>query len=89
MGNNGSGDFLYAANFASGQIDVFNSAFAPASLAGNFTDPNLPSGFAPFNVKISAENFTSLMLSRTLAKHDDVSERVTALWMCSTSTETF
>jgi uncharacterized protein (TIGR03118 family) len=44
---------LYAANGASGAIDVFNSGFAPAVNlpAGAFTDPNLPKGFVPFNVQ--------------------------------------
>jgi len=30
---------------------VFNSSFAPVTLAGNFVDPNLPKGFVPFNVQ--------------------------------------
>jgi uncharacterized protein (TIGR03118 family) len=51
IGNNGSGDFLYAANFANATIDVFDSSFGAAALGGSFTDPNLPSGFAPFNVQ--------------------------------------
>src|SRR5207244_3650859 len=51
IGNNGSGDFLYAANFHAGTVDVFNSAFSPTSLSGNFTDPTLPAGFAPFNIQ--------------------------------------
>jgi uncharacterized protein (TIGR03118 family) len=43
---------LYAANFkAGGGINVFDSSFAPTTLAGNFTDPNLPSGYAPFNIQ--------------------------------------
>jgi uncharacterized protein (TIGR03118 family) len=43
---------LYAANFkAGGGINVFNSSFAPTTLAGNFTDPNLPAGYAPFNIQ--------------------------------------
>ena len=47
-----TGTRLYAANGASGAIDVFNSSFAPVNLgAGAFTDPNLPSGFVPFNVQ--------------------------------------
>jgi len=41
---------IYAANFNSGKIDVFNSTFSPSTAAGGFTDPNLPSGFAPFNI---------------------------------------
>ncbi len=43
---------LYAANDAgTGSINAFNSGFAPVSLAGNFTDPNLPTGLVPFNVQ--------------------------------------
>jgi uncharacterized protein (TIGR03118 family) len=42
---------LYAANGAAGTIDVFDSAFVPVHLPGGFTDPNLPSGFVPFNVQ--------------------------------------
>jgi len=34
IGTTASGDFLYAANFQSGSIEVFNSNFAPATLAG-------------------------------------------------------
>jgi len=41
---------IYAANFNSGKIDVFNSTFSPATAVGGFTDPNLPAGFAPFNI---------------------------------------
>jgi len=45
-----SGNNLYAAN-SLGTINVFNSSFAPTTLAGNFTDPNLPAGFHPYNVQ--------------------------------------
>lgn len=47
-----AGDYLYAANFTGGTVDVFDAAFAPASLgAGAFTDPGLPSGYAPFGIQ--------------------------------------
>ena len=43
---------LYAANNAgAGGINVFNSSFAPVTLAGNFVDPFLPAGLVPFNVQ--------------------------------------
>jgi len=52
IGNNGSGNFIYAANSAgAGGIVVFNSSFAQVSLAGSFVDPNLPAGYVPFNVQ--------------------------------------
>jgi uncharacterized protein (TIGR03118 family) len=46
--------FLFAANFASGKVDVFNNAFQPVTTGsgtfpGMFSDAD--SGFAPFNVK--------------------------------------
>ena len=50
FGNNGTGNFLYAANFFAGTVDAFDKNFQPAVLAGSFTDPNLPAGYAPFNI---------------------------------------
>jgi uncharacterized protein (TIGR03118 family) len=50
IGTSANGATLYAANFKTGNIDVFDGKFAPATLAGNFTDPTLPAGFAPFNI---------------------------------------
>jgi uncharacterized protein (TIGR03118 family) len=46
---NTAGTRIYAAD-ASG-INVFGSSFAPVSLPGAFTDPNLPAGLVPFNVQ--------------------------------------
>jgi uncharacterized protein (TIGR03118 family) len=49
---NSAGTRLYAANSAgTGSIDVFDNLFAPVSLPGAFTDPNLPAGYVPFNVR--------------------------------------
>ncbi|OJT19769.1 TIGR03118 family protein [Archangium sp. Cb G35] len=48
---NGTGFFLYATDFRNGKIDVFDSTFAPATLPGSFTDPFIPSGFAPFGIQ--------------------------------------
>jgi len=49
---NGAQTRLYAANDAGGSVDVFDSSFAPLSLApGAFLDPFLPTGLVPFNVQ--------------------------------------
>jgi PEP-CTERM putative exosortase interaction domain/TIGR03118 family protein len=45
----GAGARLYAANFGTGVVDVFNGSFAP--VPGGFIDPTLPAGYAPFNVQ--------------------------------------
>jgi uncharacterized protein (TIGR03118 family) len=47
----GGFDYAYAANFATGKIDVLKGTNATPDLAGNFTDPGLPAGYAPFNVQ--------------------------------------
>jgi uncharacterized protein (TIGR03118 family) len=41
---------LYAANFKSGTVDVFDGDFNKVSSSATFVDPTLPSGYAPFNV---------------------------------------
>jgi uncharacterized protein (TIGR03118 family) len=47
----GGNAYLYAANFRSGAIDVFKGSAGAPDLAGSFTDPGLPSGYAPFNIQ--------------------------------------
>lgn len=52
IGTNASGQTqLYAANLAQGTIDVFDSNFHAVTTSGRFTDANLPSDFAPFNIQ--------------------------------------
>jgi uncharacterized protein (TIGR03118 family) len=50
LATNARGLFLYATNFRAGTIDVFDSAFHPAKLAGTFSDPTPPPGYAPFGI---------------------------------------
>jgi len=49
--SNSSGTFLFASDFKNNTIDVFNSSYAKVSLSGSFTDPNLPVGYAPYNIQ--------------------------------------
>ena len=51
IASKGGTTMLYAANFHAGTIDVFNDSFAPVTVPGGFADPNLPAGFAPFNIQ--------------------------------------
>ncbi|HXT59937.1 MAG TPA: TIGR03118 family protein [Pirellulales bacterium] len=50
LADDGPQTLLYAANFHQGTVDVFDSTFAPETLPGGFVDPNLPAGFAPYNI---------------------------------------
>jgi uncharacterized protein (TIGR03118 family) len=51
IGSIGSVNYLYAANFHSGTVDVFNGTWGPGNLPGTFTDPSLPKGYAPFGIQ--------------------------------------
>lgn len=52
LGQRAGANFIYAANFHAGTIDLFDKNFAPVTLpAGAFVDPRVPKGYAPFNVE--------------------------------------
>jgi len=46
--NKPSGNFLYAADIANNAVDIYDASF---KLVTSFTDPALPTGFAPFGVR--------------------------------------
>jgi uncharacterized protein (TIGR03118 family) len=50
-GTVGTTNYLYAANFHQGKVDVWNGSWAQQNWTGAFTDPNLPAGFAPFGIQ--------------------------------------
>jgi uncharacterized protein (TIGR03118 family) len=41
---------IYAANFNSGAIEIYDQTWTAVSLPGAFADPAIPAGFVPFNV---------------------------------------
>ena len=49
--DNAGTTLLYAADFRNGAIGVYDDAYQPADTTGDFTDPDLPDGYAPFNVE--------------------------------------
>jgi uncharacterized protein (TIGR03118 family) len=69
----GAANFLYAANFMTGAIDVFDASFAPVALAaGAFTDPKLPKRYAPFNVQTIGANVWVMYAKRDEDSIDEV-----------------
>jgi uncharacterized protein (TIGR03118 family) len=51
LATNTNGTYLLATNFGKGDdIEVYDNTFAPAKLAGSFTDPTLPANYAPYAV---------------------------------------
>jgi len=51
IGSNGTGNFLYAADFVNKKIDVLDRTFQKVGLSGGFVDPRLPSNYAPFGIQ--------------------------------------
>jgi len=69
---------LYATNFSSGKVDVFATNWVPSTIPA-FTDPQLPRGYAPFNIvpvgsasPASAAELVVTYAVQDAAKHDDV-----------------
>lgn len=47
----GNQNYVYASDFHNSKVDVFNGSFMKVTTHGNFTDPNIPSGYAPFGIQ--------------------------------------
>jgi uncharacterized protein (TIGR03118 family) len=70
MGRNDGNNFLYVTNFSKAKIDVFDKDFKPVT-GMSFKDPNLPKGYAPFNIRnIGGMLFVTYAL-QTAEKEDD------------------
>jgi uncharacterized protein (TIGR03118 family) len=64
---------LYAADFHRAKIRVFNSSFKQVDLDDRaFTDPQLPDGYAPFNVAAIGDDLYVAYAKQDAAKVDEV-----------------
>lgn len=70
--NNGTGNFLLAANFRSGAIEVLDRNFLVTALAGSFTDPGLPAGMAPHGIHVIGNQVYVAYAMQDGPKHDPV-----------------
>jgi uncharacterized protein (TIGR03118 family) len=46
-----AGDRLYATDFHTAKVDVFDGSFGDVNVPGAFVDPAIPAGFAPFGIQ--------------------------------------
>lgn len=70
-GTGQQGSLIYAADFHNDRIDVFNTSFSSVTLSGSFSDPNLPAGFAPFNVQnLNGRLYVTYALQDASRQHD-------------------
>jgi len=63
--------YLLSANFRIGNIDVIKGDAAAPNLTGKFLDPNLPAGYAPFNIQVLNGTIYVTYALQDSAKHDD------------------
>ena len=69
IGTTQDGSFIYANNFHSGWVEMYDSNF---QFVKNFTDMDLPAGYAPFGIRnIEGKLYVTFALQNA-AKHDDV-----------------
>lgn len=72
---NTTGTYLLAANFGqASDIEVYNTTFQPAKLAGNFTDPNLPANYSPFSVHVVGNQVFVAYALRSVTTTNGVSD---------------
>jgi uncharacterized protein (TIGR03118 family) len=71
MSTGAGGDWLYAANFHAGTVDVFDARFHEVHWAGAFHDAGLPKGYAPFNIANFGDQLFVTYALQGPGKHDD------------------
>jgi uncharacterized protein (TIGR03118 family) len=63
---------LYATDFHNGKVDVYDQAYVKLTTTGGFADPNLPAGFAPFNILADGTFIFVTYAKKDAAGEDDV-----------------
>jgi uncharacterized protein (TIGR03118 family) len=72
FGTNINGNNIYATNFRAGRIEVYDGKFGPAKTDGNFDDPHIPAGFAPFGIQNIDGDLWVTYAKQNAEKMDDV-----------------
>ena len=74
--NAANGPLLYATNFRTGKVDVFDTNFQSPTppLSGSFTDPKLQAGYAPFGIQNINGQIWVTYAKQDAPKHDPVNK---------------
>jgi uncharacterized protein (TIGR03118 family) len=76
LANNGSANYLFATDLHNAKVDVFDTNFNKVSsagglYAGKFTDPTIPTGFAPFGIAlVNGELFVTYAMQNAPANDE-------------------
>ena len=71
LASSGGSNYLYAANFSMGRIDIWNQAWAAQNWAGAFVDPNLPEGYSPFNIQVVGDKLYVMYAKVDEEEHEE------------------
>jgi uncharacterized protein (TIGR03118 family) len=66
------GPLLYVADFGNAKVDVYDGGMNLLSLPGAFSDPQIPAGFAPFNIANLGGTLYVVYAKQDAKHHDDV-----------------
>ncbi len=69
IGTSNGADFIFATNFRDAVVEIYDSTF---KFVKSFTDPAIPSGFAPFGIRNINNQLFVTYAKQDAAKHDDV-----------------
>jgi uncharacterized protein (TIGR03118 family) len=69
LAQKGAANVLYATNFNSGMVEMYDKNYAHL---GNFTDPKIPVGFAPFGIRALNGSIYVTYAMQNGSKHNDV-----------------
>jgi uncharacterized protein (TIGR03118 family) len=62
---------LYATNFASGRVEMYDGRFQPVTIAGAFRDAKLPANYAPFGIQNVGGNIVVTFAHRRPGSTDE------------------
>jgi uncharacterized protein (TIGR03118 family) len=71
--------FLFAANFMSERIEVYDSNFARSHVSGKFVDPNLPAHYSPFNIQAINNQVYVMYAKHSKGSKDETSGAATGV----------
>ena len=63
---------LYATNFHSGKVEMYDENFNRLDTVSTFNDPNLPAGYAPFGIRNLGNQIFVTYALQDATQHDDV-----------------
>ncbi len=73
LGANANGPILYATNFNAGTVDMFDGKFTQVNGSSDFSDSDMPRGYAPFGIMTLPNNHVIVTYALQDADmHDDV-----------------